>query len=222
MSKLLPVWLTLGVSLIAAPDARLDPLLHSVEGHYNHSQSLKLDFSETYTVSRRPTQVERGVLFLRKPGKMRWDYTAPSGKVFVSDGKNVLFYTPDNHRLVKSKLKESEDLRAPLAFLLGKLNFWKDFRSFSSRIEGDSIWVTASPNSDQAAYSQVEFLVAPDSTIRRLRITGVDRSVLDYTFSNEQVNAPVSPSMFAFTPPPGTEIVEDKDMAEKEPIKARQ
>jgi outer membrane lipoprotein carrier protein len=198
------------LSLLAA-DSRLDPLLHGVENHYNKIQSLKLDFSETYNVPRKPAQVERGTLFLRKPGKMRWDYAAPAGKVFLSDGKNVFIYTPDNHRLEKSKLKESEDLRAPLAFLLGKLNFFKEFRSFSSRTEGDSVWVTATPNSDQAAYTQVEFLVAPDSTIRRLRITGQDRSVLDFTFINEQMNAPVIPSMFAFTPPPGTDVVEERD-----------
>jgi outer membrane lipoprotein carrier protein len=206
----LALGLPLAVCLLAAPDARLDPLLHNVEAHYNRAQSLKLDFTQTYTASRRPTQVERGVLFLRKPGKMRWDYAAPAGKVFLSDGKNTFFYTPDNHRLEKSKLKESEDLRAPLAFLLGKLNFWKDFRSFASRPEGDSIWVTAQPNSDQVAYSQVEFLVAPDSSIHRVRITGQDRSVLDFTFANEIVNAPVTASMFAFTPPPGTELVDDE------------
>jgi outer membrane lipoprotein carrier protein len=212
--NLVAVVSVLGVSVLSGADARLDPLLHGVENHYNHTQSLKLDFSETYTAARRPTQVERGVLYLRKPGKMRWDYAAPAGKVFLSDGKNVFFYTPDNHRLEKSKLKESEDLRAPLAFLLGKLNFWKEFRSFTSRNEGDSVWVTAIPNSDQAAYSQVEFLVAPNFVINRVRITGVERSVLDFTFTNEQVNAPVAASMFTFTPPPGTEFVEEKDTAE--------
>jgi outer membrane lipoprotein carrier protein len=141
---------------------------------------------------------------------MRWDYAAPTGKVFISDGKSLFLYTPDNHQLVKSKLKESEDLRAPLAFLLGKLNFWKEFRSFSSRTEGDATWVTALPNSDQVAYSQVEFLVTPDSTIRRVRVTGQDRSILEFAFSNEQVNAPVIPSMFAFIPPPGTETVDEE------------
>jgi outer membrane lipoprotein carrier protein len=199
---------------MAGADTRLDPLLHAVENHYNRAQSLKLDFSETYTVARRPAQIERGVLFLRKPGKMRWDYAAPAGKVFVSDGKNVFTYIPDRHRLEKSKLKESEDLRAPLAFLLGKLNFWKEFRSFSSRSEGDSTWVAATPVSDQTSYIQVEFLVAPDFTIRRVLITGQDHSRLDFTFDNEQLNAPVTPSMFAFIPPPGTEIVEDKDYLE--------
>ncbi len=211
MGKLLPLCVIVGVSGFAAPDTRLDPLLHGVENHYNHAQSLKLDFSETYTVSRRPTQVERGTLFLRKPGKMRWDYAAPSGKVFLSDGKNILLYTPGNQRLEKSRLKESEDLRAPLAFLLGKLNFWKEFRSFTSHPEGDSMWVSATPNSDQLAYTQVDFLIAPNAEIHRVRITGQDKSVLEFTFANEQLNAPVTPSMFAFTPPPGTEIVEDSE-----------
>ena len=210
VSKFLVLCLLAGTAM-AAPDTRLDPLLHGVENRYNHAQSLRLDFSETYSVARRPTQIDRGVLFLRKPGKMRWDYAAPAGKVFLSDGKNVFLYTPGNNRLQKSKLKESEDLRAPLAFLLGKLNFWKEFRSFSSRPEGDSTWVTAIPNSDQAAYTQVEFLIAPTSEIRRVKITGQDRSILDFTFSNEQLNAPVTASMFAFTPPPGTEIVEEKE-----------
>jgi len=214
VSRLVPFWLILGVSLLSGADARLDPLLKGVENHYNRAQSLKLDFSETYTVAKRPTQVERGVLFLRKPGKMRWDYVAPTGKIFLSDGKNVLLYTPDTHRLEKSKLKESDDLRAPLAFLLGKLNFSKEFRSFSSRPEGDLTWVSAAPNSEHAAYDKVDFLVGTDSTIRRVRISGVDHSILEFAFSNEQMNAPVTPAMFAFNPPPGTEIVEEKDRVE--------
>lgn len=207
----MPLWLITGLAGLAAGDARLDPLLHGVENHYNHAQSLKLDFSETYSASRRPTQVERGTLFLRKPGKMRWDYAAPAGKIFLSDGKNILLYTPGNNRLEKSRLKESEDLRAPLAFLLGKLNFWREFRSFTSRSEGDSTWVSAIPNSDQLAYTQVDFLVAPDAQIQRVRITGQEHSILEFSFSNEQINAPVAASMFVFSPPPGTEIVEEKD-----------
>jgi outer membrane lipoprotein carrier protein len=194
----------------AKPDARLDPLLHGVENRYNHSQSLKLDFSQVYSVARRPAQVERGVLYLRKPGRMRWNYTAPAGKVFLSDGKNVFLYTPDDKRLEKSKLKQSEDMRAPLAFLLGKLNFWKEFREFSSKPDAAGIWVTAIPNSDGLAYSQVEFLIAPDYRIIRVKVTGQDRSMLDFTFANEQLNFAVSPSLFAFVPPPGTEIVDEE------------
>ena len=113
----------------------LDPALHAIENRYNHAQSLKLDFSESFLASRRPTQTESGVLYLRKPGRMRWEYTSPAGKIFLADGKDTFLYTPDDHRAEKAPLKLSEDDRAPLAFLLGKLDFHKDFQSFESHSE---------------------------------------------------------------------------------------
>jgi outer membrane lipoprotein carrier protein len=186
----------------------LDRLLKSVENRYNHAQSLKLDFSETYAGARSPVQNESGVLYLRKPGRMRWQYTAPAGKVFISDGKEVFLYTPEDQRAQKSKLKESEDMRAPLAFLLGKLNFAKDFKSFRTRVEGNDTWIGAEPKSDNLAYSKVEFLATPLGEIRQVRITGQDQSKLDFTFSNERLNAPVADSMFTFQPPPGVAVVE--------------
>ena len=78
----------------------------------------------------RPRKSESGELTLRKPGRMRWDYTAPAGKLFLSDGKQVYLYTPDSNRVERMPLKESDDMRAPLAFLLGKLDFAKEFRDF--------------------------------------------------------------------------------------------
>jgi outer membrane lipoprotein carrier protein len=186
----------------------IEPLLKTVEARYNRAQSLKLDFSESYASSRRPVQNDSGVLYLRKPGRMRWEYSSPAGKLFLSDGKEVYLYTPDDHRAEKSQLKESDDMRAPLAFLLGKLDFAKEFKSFQTRAEGSATWITAIPKSDSLAYTSVEFLATPQGEIRRVRITGVDQSKLDFTFTNEQLNAPVVPAMFTFHPPPGVQVVE--------------
>ena len=196
---------------LAAPQS-VDGLLKTIEGRYNRAQSLKLDFSESYAGMKSPVQNESGVLYLRKPGRMRWEYALPAGKVFISDGKEVFFYTPGDEHAQKSKLKESEDMRAPLAFLLGKLDFAKEFKSFETRHEasdaaGDT-WIAAEPKSENLAYSKVEFLAAPDGEIRRVRITGQDQSRLDFTFSNEQLNAPVAQSLFTFHAPPGVQVVE--------------
>ena len=197
--------------LLALPGAAAqgsDALLKAIEARYNRSQSLKLDFSESYAGMKRPAQNEAGVLYLRKPGKMRWEYSSPAGKVFISDGKEVVLYTPDDERAEKSKLKESEDMRAPLAFLLGKLDFKKEFKSFQTRVEGTDTWIAALPKSENLAYSKVEFLATPEGEIRRVRITGQDQSQLDFTFANEQLNVPVAPSLFTFHAPPGVQIVE--------------
>ena len=189
----------------------VDPLLRKIEARYNRSQSLKLDFSETYVGFKSPAQHDAGVLYLRKPGRMRWEYTTPAGKIFISDGKEVFLYTAGEPQAQKSKLKESADMRAPLAFLLGKLDFSKEFKSFQTRAEGGEMWITAQPKSDNLAYSKVEFLATPEGEIRRVRITGQDQSKLDFIFSNEQLNAPVTPAMFAFKAPPGVQIVDAEE-----------
>lgn len=193
------------------PDAGLAPLLAAVENHYNRAQSLKLDFAEVYAASRRPAQSEAGTLWLRKPGRMRWEYREPSGKLFLSDGKDVYLYTPQDNRAVKSKLKDSEDMRAPLAFLLGKLNFQKEFRSFESKQQGSDTWIVVEPKSENLAYTKVEFLATTAGAIRQVRVTGQDQSRLEFTFTNETMNPPVPPGKFVFQPPAGAAVVTETE-----------
>lgn len=189
-------------------EPRLDSLLKSVENRYNRAQSLKLTFTETLTASRRPQQTESGVLTLRKPGRMRWDYAKPAGKVFVSDGKRTSFYDPETNQVKITGVKETEDMRAPLAFLLGKLNFYKEFRTFNLRTDGDGTWISADPNSDSLPYARVEFLIAEDAHIRRLRVFGQDRSILEFRFENEQLNVPVDSKLFDYRAPVTAQILE--------------
>jgi outer membrane lipoprotein carrier protein len=198
--------------LPADSKAALDPLLKSVENRYNRTQSLTLSFSETYEGTGRPAQTESGILYLRKPGRMRWEYSSPPGKIFLSDGKEVFLYNPEDHRAKRSKLKESEDMRAPLAFLLGKLDFSKEFRTLGIRsvsaAGASETWIVAEPKSQNLLYTKVEFQALPSGEIRQVRVTGQDRSTLSFVFSGEQLNAPVSPNLFIFRAPPGVQVVE--------------
>ena len=63
-----------------------DAILHAVDTHYNHLSTLKAGYAEHYT-GLGMNRTETGTLLLRKPGRMRWVYSAPVGKVFVLDGK---------------------------------------------------------------------------------------------------------------------------------------
>ncbi len=143
-----------------AAEVPLKVLLKAVEQRYNRAKTLEVLFSQRYTMQGR-TRTESGQLWLRKPGRMRWEYSKPEGKLFVSDGKFVYFYSPASNRAEKAKLKESEDLRAPLAFLLGKLDFDREFRSFTATAQGADTLITAQAKSDRLPYSEVEFLVSP-------------------------------------------------------------
>jgi outer membrane lipoprotein carrier protein len=191
-----------------AGDPATQHLLKGVESRYNRAQALEVRFAETYSGLGRGPRTETGVLYLRKPGRMRWEYTQPAGKLFVSDGKEVYLYLPGENRVEKMKLKDTEDMRAPMAFLLGKLNFEKEFQNLQARTEADGSLVTAEPKSDSLPYSKVEFQVSAAFEIRKLHIVGQDQSVLDFAFQDEKVNPPLANSIFQFHPPAGAQIVE--------------
>lgn len=186
----------------------LSTVIRGIEQHYNRPKTMELAFAQTYTYRGRPPRTERGRLYLWKPKRMRWDYVDPAGKLFLVDGDNVYFYSPSTNRVEKTPLKESGDLRTPLAFLIGKLDLWRDFKEFRTRAEGDDLSITALPRSKNAPFLTVSFLVNRASRIKRLVIEGQDRSVMEFRFSGEKVNPPLGRRLFRFQMPPGAEFVE--------------
>jgi outer membrane lipoprotein carrier protein len=189
-------------------DTPLDKLLDSVEARYNKAKTLQVLFKEVYAPPGKMKRQESGILMLKKQGKMRWQYSQPAGKLLVSDGKWLWLDTPDEKRVEKMKFKETDDLRAPLAFLLGKLNFDKEFQNLKGQPEAGGMRVTGEAKSENLPYSSVEFLVAPDATIREVKVTGYDKSIIHFTFDQERLDPPLDAKLFNYHAPKGYEVVE--------------
>jgi outer membrane lipoprotein carrier protein len=209
------VWVCLGLLAAAAPAAtpELDTatLLKRIEERYNHAKTLQVHFTEGYLAQGQARKPESGTLTLRKPGRMRWDYAQPAGKLFVSDGRNVWLYTPSMKKVEKVPLTESEDMRAPLAFLLGKLDFLREFRNFSVRpVPGGGWNISAAAQSDRLPYDKIDMTVASDFSITNLSITGADKSILTFGFTGERVNPPVDNSQFRFVMPEGATLATEE------------
>jgi outer membrane lipoprotein carrier protein len=181
----------------------LQRTLKGVEDRYNKIQTLQVKFTENLT-SRGRTKTDSGTLYLRKKGKMRWEYA--SGQLFVSDAKFIYSYYPDEHRAEKMSMKESDDMKAPLAFLLGDVNFARDFGEYRTKPQDGGLLITALPKSDKFPYTEVTFLVAPDSTMRRLEVKLQNNDLMVFTFEGEKKNPLLADTLFQFTPPKGVEL----------------
>jgi len=183
-----------------------------VDEHYNRLHSLQAEFTETYRGSGMDRS-ESGTLWLKKPGKMRWEYRSPKEKLFVSDGKNAWFYVPGDRQVRKESARKLEDVRSPLAFMLGKTKLEKELRglSLAPDIEpataGDLV-LRGVPTALGDQISEIVVEVTSDSRIARLIIAGVDGSSTEYRFNNQKPDVAISDSMFGFEPPLGTEVVE--------------
>ncbi len=161
-----------------------------VDEHYNQLQSFQADFTEIYQGSGIQRE-EVGTLWLKKPGKMRWEYRSPEEKLFLADGKVTWLYLPAEKQARKSPLKNLEDLRSPLAFLLGKTRLEKELKalSFAPDIQAwkpEDVMVRGVPRGLEDRVEQVVLEITPEHRIARILIHAVDDSVTEYRFSNSK------------------------------------
>ena len=179
-----------------------------VDRHYNALHSLEVHFVQTYTgmgMNRR----ESGVLLLKKPGKMRWTYTDPDGKLFVLDGHDGYFYSPGESEAQKVDEKKLDDLRSPLRFLLGHTELEKELTGLTAAPDNNGGWMLAGvPKGLEQRVSALKIDAGPDGTIRSMTIEETDGVTNQFTFSGEAGNVPAPSAAFVFTPPVGVHVVE--------------
>ena len=196
------------LALFLQAPSGLGSLLAKVERRYNGAATLQLRFEQQYRGGGQPSRTESGMLFLKKPGRMRWEYRHPEGKLFVSDGKDGWFYSPAMNQVEKSSMKTTEDLRAPLAFLMGRLDFSRDFRDFQAVAEGELTRIVGVPKSARSPYREVTFWVAAGGELQQVRVLGQDGALMHFRFSEERLAVPINEELFRFRVPAGAEVVE--------------
>jgi outer membrane lipoprotein carrier protein len=184
----------------------------AIDTHYNHLHSLQAEFVETYRGSGME-RTESGTLSLKKPGKMRWEYRSPRAKLFVSDGKDAWFYVPDDRQARKTSAKKLEDIRSPLAFLLGKTKLEKELQGLSLASDKEplhpgNIVLRGVPRGLSDRISEILVEVTPEHQIARIVIQEADGASTDYRFGEMKEDAPMKDAEFQFKVPAGTETVE--------------
>ena len=201
---------------VAKPAADVHATATAVDERYNHLHSLQAEFTEIYRGSG-TERTESGMLWLKKsgqkkPGKMRWEYRSPTEKLFVSDGRDVWFYVPGDRQARKMAARKLDDVRSPLAFLLGKTRLEKELRGLSwapdvSPLTPGDVVVRGVPQwADRVGELLLE--ITPDYRIARIVIGQVDGSVTEYRLQEQKDDVQVPDERFQFAPPEGVETVE--------------
>jgi outer membrane lipoprotein carrier protein len=209
-----PICLSLTAIILtaAALAADVKTLAAAVDEHYNHLRSLQAEFTEVYRGSGME-RTESGTLWLKKPGKMRWEYRSPKEKLFVSNGKDAWFYVPDDRQARKEAAKKLEDVRSPLAFLLGKTKLEKELLGLSlapdiTPLSSGNTVLRGVPKALADSVSEIILEITPDGRIVRLVMQGVDGASTEYRFTDQKENVAIADGRFDFRAPAGTEVVE--------------
>jgi outer membrane lipoprotein carrier protein len=205
--------LLIGSAFAQAPD--LKKIAESVDKHYNSLKTLQTDFTEIYRGGGM-ARSESGVMYLKKPGKMLWDYQTPRKKLFVTDGKTAWFYVPGERQARRASIKKIDDLRSPLRYLLGKTKLDKEFDGLKlvsdpDAAQGDFV-LSGIPKGMEDRVQEARLEVTSGGEIVRITLEELDGSYTEFRFRNQKENVQLSDAKFKFKPPAGVEVMEAKEL----------
>lgn len=202
--------------LPAVPGAQTRPapdgVARALQQRYQGIRDFAADFVHTYRGGVLRTQTtERGTVVIKKPGRMRWVYTSPEKKEFISDGVKVYSYLPRDRQVIVTTLPSDDQATTPVLFLSGKGDIGRDFTAaYAETSPAGTTALTLTPRRPEAEYEYLVVAVDP-VTLQIRALTTRDRQGGDstLTFNNLKENTGISDKAFVFRIPRGVDVITD-------------
>jgi len=188
----------------------VDQILQLLEGKYQGLKSFSASFRQRYENEEQVLE-ESGILMIKKPGKMYWEYRKPSTKFFVVDGRKSWFYIPADKQVIVTNLQD--DASAPLLLLFGKGDLRSDFDVTEEKEQTPRTarnWLLRlAPRAPQGDFSYIVLEINPETAfISRLVVVEPIGARNEYVFSDLAENQKISDKVFKLKLPSDVEIVE--------------
>jgi outer membrane lipoprotein carrier protein len=199
---------------LAVPQATSGPtaqeIARAVQQKYDRVKDFTADFMHTYEGGvLKKTITERGTVQVKRPGRMRWDYTSPEQKVFVSDGRRIYSYVPVDKQVIVSAMPQEDKATTAVLFLVGKGNVTRDFRASYTDGGGPDTWaLKLEPTQRQRDYDWLVLIVDRKTMqIRTLVAADQQGGRSTFQFTNYRENVGLSDKIFTFRIPRGVDVI---------------
>jgi outer membrane lipoprotein carrier protein len=182
----------------------------AVQQKYDRVKDFTADFTHVYeggVLKKKST--ERGTVQIKKPGRMRWEYTTPDKKTFVSDGRKIYSYIPADKQVIVSPVPSDDEATTAVLFLAGKGNLTRDFNvSYAETPPDGTVALRLDPRRKQGEYDWLVIGVDPGTMqIRSLTAADQQGGRSTFTFTNYRENTGVADTVFAFKIPRGADVI---------------
>lgn len=198
------------------PIAQAVPIAQTVQRMqrlYNKTRDLKGKFKQVYTdtlYDRRRTSY--GYVYVKKPGMMRWNYVQPERKAFISDGKVLWIWEPEDKQAFRNPLNAST-LSTGLTFLLGAGDLRKEFKISHAPADAQigaagQVVLKLVPRRPTAQYDYLLFALRPADHVVTESMVVTKHATNHLVFSELVFDSGVGAARFEFRPPADTRVIE--------------
>jgi len=205
---LLLALLALDLPAVSPPDPELARgVIRRLEAHHARTADLVARFTQSYRSGMLGREVvERGIVSVKRPGRMRWEYRDPEPKLFVSDGRTFSFYVPADRQVVVSEQDPERSLAARL--LSGRGGLTDDFEvSLDEPVEAGVFRLRLVPRRPEADVERALLDVEASGRIRSILLEDIQGNRTRFRFENVRENTGLRDSLFRFDVPAGVEVI---------------
>ncbi|MGD8640062.1 MAG: outer membrane lipoprotein chaperone LolA [Gammaproteobacteria bacterium] len=179
---------------------------------YRQVTSMRADFTQSIISETRPNaEKSQGVLEMQRPGKFRWNYSAPYEQQIVADGKRLYIYDVEMEQVIVKPLDLALG-NTPAVLLSGGANITDKFEveEITENRESDMslFWLQLLPRDKDAGFEKLLLAFAGDH-IKIMELKDAFGQVTRLTFSNMKLNPDIDPSVFEFKAPPGVDVINE-------------
>lgn len=182
-------------------------VVSKLQSKYESITSIKAEFTQEVSSKGMPAMKSEGKVWLRKPGKMRWEYKKPAKDLIVSDGKTIWLFQPDLNQVIERPASMSASSMAT-DFLSGIGNVEKEFDVKLASLESVNHVLILTPKQEQSSLKKLILEVGKENSIvEKTVITDHFGNQTAVTFTNIKLNTSMKDSLFRYTPPRGVAVV---------------
>ena len=188
-------------------------LVKKIEARYQKTTDLTAEFAQTTSVRGFASALKSaGRVYLKRPGKLRWDYLEPTLEQIFVDNDGVQFYIPEHKQVLNGQLSKMTNSQAPLQLLqgVGRLDEHYLVAMTPGGAKGTGGLPLLSLTLPEGGPDQPRIVVEVDATthfLRRVELHDVNGNVSTFTFSAMKANTGLKDELFVFTVPKGVEVI---------------
>lgn len=182
-----------------------------IQARYDTIRDFEAEFVQSYQGGLLRTKTtEEGTVAIKRPGRMRWVYTKPERKEFVSNGQQVYSYIPRDKQVIVSPMPSGEQT-TPALFLTGRGHLVRDFTVSYAEVPGaaaGAIGLKLVPKKADPEFEWLMIAVDP-AQLRIQQLVALDRQGgrSSFTFTNLKENRNISDKIFDFQVPRGVDVI---------------
>jgi len=202
-------WATTAIAGSASAP-KVGEVVRKLQARYDTTKDFTADFTQTVEAATlgQPLQ-STGLVFFKRPGRMRWEFVAPEKQTIVADGQTLWVYQPESHQVLKAPFRAAFQSATPVSFLFGVGQLARDFDpTLVAADKPEAIRLKLVPKQEHQIGVLILDVSPTTYDILAAEVTDPLGNVTRLKFSNMKRDVGLDDAKFTFRAPPGTDVVE--------------